>query len=128
MARLRSRLRRRRVQRLLRSLLRRLHHWLVGMAERCCRARRCGLVSLVVVSREVSRLRARAVVVSAIVMTAESVVDVGGIAGVDAMNSGDAGASVLMRRGPKRRGRMRRGLSIVRSRAGLIRRRLCSRR
>jgi hypothetical protein len=98
------------------------------MAERCCRARRCGLVSLVAVSREVSRLRARAVVVSVIVMTGESVVDVGGIAGVDAMSRGDVGASVLMHRGPKLRGPMRRGRSIVRSLAGWIRRRLCCRR
>ena len=84
MARLRSLLRRR-VQRLLRSLQLKLRRWLVGMAERCCRVRRCGHVSRGVVSRAVSRRRARAVVEIVIVMIVESVVDVDGIAGVAAM-------------------------------------------
>ena len=108
------------VRRLLRSLRQKLHRWLVGMAERCCRARRCGLVSLVVERRVVSHRLAIAV---ASVVAAKSAVDVGGIAGADAMSSGVAGASVRKRRGPMWRRR-----SIVQSRAGLIRRRLCSRR
>jgi len=112
------------VRRLLRSLRQKLHRWLVGMAERCCRARRCGLVSLVVVERRaVSRRRARAVGIVIVAIVAESAVDVGGIAGADAMSSGVAGASVRKRRGPMWRRR-----SIVQSRAGLIRRRLCCRR
>jgi len=72
------------------------------MAERCCRARRCGLVSLVVVvSRAVSQLRARAAVVIVIAVAAKSVADVGGIAGVDAMRVGDVVASA-MHLGPMR--------------------------
>jgi hypothetical protein len=110
MARLRSLLRRR-VQRLPRSLLPKLRRWLVGMAELCCRARRCGHVSRGVVSRAVSRHRARAAVV---IVIAESVVDVDGIAGVDAMNRRGAGVSARTRRGP----------STVLSRAGSIRQRL----
>jgi hypothetical protein len=113
MARLRSLLRRR-VQRLLRRLQLKLRRWLVGMAELCFRVRRCGHVSRGVVSRAASRRRARAVVEIVIVMIVETVVDVDGIAGVDAMNRRDAGASA----------RTRRGRSIVRSRAGSILRRL----
>jgi hypothetical protein len=69
------------------------------------------------VSREAERREAR------IAEAVKIVVDVGGIAGVDAMSSVGVAVSVLMRRGPKRRGR-----NIVRSRAGSIRRRLCCRR
>ena len=97
-----------------RSLQLKLRRWLVGMAEPCYRVRRCGHVSRGVVSRAASRRRAKVVVVIVIVMIVETVVDVGGIAGVDAMNRRDAGASA----------RMRRGRSIVRSRAGSIRQRL----
>lgn len=104
----------------LRSLLRRLSRWLVGMAERCCRVRLCGHVS-----RGASRRRMRAAVgTAANAMIVESVVDVGGIAGVDAMSSGDVAASVVMRRRPKLRVVMRRERSIGRSLAGWIRRRL----
>jgi hypothetical protein len=85
------------------------------MAELCCRARHCGLVSREAVSRVASRRRMRAAVV---IVIAEIVVDVGGIAGVDAMSSGGVAGSVLMRRGPKRRER-----NIVQSRVGSIRRR-----
>jgi hypothetical protein len=53
-----------------------------------------------------------------VIVIGESVVDVGGIAGVDAMSSGGVAGSVLMRRGPKRRER-----NIVQSRVGSIRRR-----
>jgi hypothetical protein len=82
------------------SHLLKLRRWLVGMAERCCRARRCGLVSLVVVElRVVSQRLAKAVVVIAIVETVvESAADVGGIAGVVAMRTRVGGASVRMRR------------------------------
>ena len=65
------------------------------MAERCCRARRCGLVSLVVDRRMVNRRLARAAVVIAIVAAVKSVVDVGGIAGVDAMRVGDVAVSAM---------------------------------
>jgi len=99
MGRLSRLLRSLRVRRLWQSLLRKLRRWLVGMAERCCRARRCGLVSLVVVNREVSRLRVRAAVV---IVIAETVVVVGGIAGVGAMSSEDVEASATMLRGPMR--------------------------
>jgi hypothetical protein len=93
------------------------------MAERCCRAKRCGLVSLVVVvHRALSRRRARAVEIAEIVVAAKSAADVGGIAGVDAMRTGDAAASVRMRRVPTRRRR-----SIARSLAGSILPRLCCR-
>jgi hypothetical protein len=60
-------------------------------------------------SREAERREAKSV---------EIVGDAGGIAGVDAMSSGDVAASV----------RMLRRRSIVRSRAGSIRQRLCCRR
>ena len=76
------------------------------MAERCCRVRRCGRASLGVRRRAV-RPRVRVV--------AEIVEDGDGIVAVDAMSSGDVVEIV----------RMRRGRSIVRSRGGSIRRRLC---
>ena len=98
----------------MRNRLRRFSRWLVGMVERCCRVRRCGHVSRVVMRRAASRRRMKAAVVIVIVMTVEIVVDVGGIAGVDAMSRRDAGANVRTRHGP----------SIVRSRVGLVLRRL----
>lgn len=97
MARLRALLARPRVRArlLLRSLLLRLRRWLVGMAERCCRARRCGLVSLVVERREAEIREAK------IVGAVKSVAGAGGIAGVDAMSSAGVVAmdSVRVRRG-----------------------------
>jgi len=69
------------------------------MAERCCRARRCGLVSREAEMRE-ARRRVRAVVI-VIAEVAKSVADVGGIAGVDAMRVGDVVASA-MHLGPMR--------------------------
>jgi len=100
-------------RRLLRSLLRKLRRWLVGMAEQCCRGRRCGHVSRAVERLEAESRGAR------IAEAVKSVVDVGGIAGVDAMSRRDVGASIVTRREMARRGR-----SIVRSRVRSIRRRL----
>ena len=89
------------------------------MAERCCRARRCVLVSPVaVVSRAVSRRLARAVGLIATVVDGMSVEDVGGIAGVDGMSRVDAEASAQMRRVPRLRGRMLCRRSSMRSRVG----------
>ena len=120
----RSRLQRRRDRPLLRSLLRKSRRWLVGMAERCCRARRCGLVSLVVERRVVSHRLARAAVVIVIAgIVAESAEDVGGIAGVVAMKVEVVEASATMRLAPTLLRLRRRLRSSVRSRAGLIRQR-----
>ncbi len=96
-----------------RSLRRRLSRWLDGMAERCCRARRCGLVG-----RVWMRLRARAVAVIAIVVDGMSVADVGGIAGVDGMIRVDAEASVRMLLVRTRRGPMQCRRSFMQSRVG----------
>jgi len=104
----------------LRSLPRKLRRWLVGMVERCCRARRCGLVSLVVERRVVSHRLARAV---ASVVAAKSAVDVGGIAGVVAMKVEVVEASATMRLAPTLLRLRRRLRSSVRSRAGWIRQR-----
>ena len=76
-------------------------------------------MSLVVERRAVRHRLARAVGLIVIEVAVKSVVDVGGTVGVDVMSRVDAEASVRMRRVPKRCRR-----SIVRSRAGWIRRRL----
>jgi len=83
------------------------------MAERCCRARRCGLVG-----RVRMHLRARAVEVIVIAVGGKSAEDVAGIGGVAGMNRVAVGASVRMPLERMLRGRMRCRRSFMRSRVG----------
>jgi hypothetical protein len=82
------------------------------MVERCCRVRRCGRVS-----REVSR---------AVSLRAKDVVGI--VVGIAEDGDGIVVVAAMTRRGVAGIVRVRHGRSIVRSRAGSIRRRLCFRR